>query len=103
MKADLKKVLADLKQGHRLNCGESFEFVVEHAIRVAKCGDYSDAEQNRMMNGLMRELRTKAQAHCDGIGSTCLNPEVTNVEDLANTCNDNVWLVKWLVTARCMP
>ncbi len=102
MSLDPKKVIAKFKRGEvTLNCGEVFDLVIEHSIKVAKCDDYTDPEKDQMAKGLMREWRTKAQSQCDSIGNTCPYPEPTSTEELKNSCENNVWTVRWSVKTRC--
>lgn len=104
MTIDLKKALADLRSGRPLlNCGEVFDLVVQHTIQVANCGKYTQAEEDQMANGLLREWRNKAQAQCDQLGTACQTPTPNDVKEVGNACQNNLWTVSWSVKTKCTP
>ena len=99
-----KQVLEYLKRPRvRVNCGQEFPLTVENSIPVARCGTYSDEENERQMNGLMRRWNALAQAQCDLNGTTCPSVTPVEVKPLQNSCEDNVWTVKYEIITKCEP
>lgn len=104
MKTFEQAMLESMKRGpRRLNCGEEFDVFAEFSVSVAQCGNYTDTENDKMMNGIMREWQAKAQILCDAIGMQCLTPTAVDVRQEKNECQDGVWHVKMKITSKCTP
>jgi hypothetical protein len=102
MTLDSKQLIEKFKRADvTLRCGEEFDIVVEYSVKVANCGNPTQAEQDQMFNGLKREYNMKAQYQCDSMGTACPFPTATDTKELTNSCDNNLWTVKLKVTTRC--
>ncbi len=84
-------------------CGEEFDISVTYTMGVAECGDPTDDEQQKMMRGLMREWRRKANAECEKL-EQCQYPELVHFEAKKelSVCQDNTWSMTAIVTTKCV-
>jgi hypothetical protein len=84
-------------------CGEEFDISVTYSMEVAECGDPTDDEQQKMMRGLMREWRRKANAECEK-PKQCSYPELVHFEAKKelSVCKKNTWSMTAVVTTKCV-
>ena len=90
------------KRAHDVECGEEFPISATFSLPVIRCNNYTEDEEDTMFTALIRDWEQKARAACSHHGD-CPEPELVDMVESDNTCDDKLWTVIFTMTTKCTP
>jgi hypothetical protein len=89
-------------------CGTEFSLDVTNSITVASCSTFTDAEQQKMLNGILFRWRKDAESVCAQNGEKCPAASAVGFKQKSTSCvkgsdGSNVWTLIATIAGKCTP